>query len=171
MNIIEKSICYPKSETIIIPGNLAGIMTKGVLMSVVKDGFKGIEKEAKEILQNSTKEIGSCISTYPGRLNRRGIKRIYHAIIKRFPNDITTSFIVKKALRTTIETIIQDGFKSVSICGIGVDQGDVDSKIVAKIIFDMYNIYKNDIDIKIVDDNKYFINECMILGKINGIIK
>ena len=173
IQIINKSICYPKSETIIVPGNLAGIMTKGVLGQITKEGFRGIEKEAKKILEDKNIKIEDCISTYPGRLNKRGIKKIYYALIKRFPNDITTMDILKKSLIKSLEKVIKDGFKSVSVCGIGIEQGDLNKKIVAKAIIDICKKYENDIEIKIVDEDVDFINEVseILEGKSNGNVK
>lgn len=167
MQILNKSICYPKSETIIIPANLLGIMSKGILNQVIKEGFRGIEKELKENLKNSNKNIGDCVSTYPGRLNRRGIKKIYHAIIKKFPNDISTLQNIKIAVEKTIKKIIEDGFKSVSICGIGIDQGDIDKTIAAQLILNVCLKYDKKIEIKIVDDNKDFIDECLLILERN----
>ena len=48
---------------------------------------------------------------------------------------------------------------SVTICGIGIEPGDLDPRSVARITCEVCNIYKYDIKIKIIDDNVEFIDE------------
>lgn len=159
IKVILGDICYPKAESIIIPANSKGIMTKGKSAHIIKDGFKVIEKEAKKITEQSKIEVGNCFSTGPGNLRRRGIKKIYHAVIKRLQSDFTSVYIVDKAIDASIKKAILDRMSSVSICGIGIEMGDLDKKTVARITVDKINQYRDKINIKIIDDNEEFINE------------
>lgn len=159
MKIIRESICYPKSEGIIIPANSMGQMNERISQKVIKDGFRGIETSAKEIVKKNPIEVGGCFSTYPGRLNRRGVKKIYHAVIKRFKGDFTSIHLVKNALESSIKEAIKDKLNSVSICGIGVEKGELDVSFVAYWTIEIVKKYEKTIDIKIVDDNEIFINE------------
>ncbi len=152
-------ICYPKSEALIIPANTKGIMSKGVPARIVKDGLSGISKEVKQFITNNKIEIGCCFSTGPGRLKRRGLKRIYHVVIKRLQSDFSSIYIIDKALDNALQRVINDGIKTVTICGLGIDEGNLDAKTIARITAETCNRYNRKIEIKIIDDNKEFIKE------------
>ena len=98
IKVILGDICYPKSEALIIPANTKGIMSEGVPKGVIKDGLNGISKAVKQFVTNNKVEIGQCFSTYPGRLNKRGLKKIYHTVIKSLQSDFTSIYIVGNAL-------------------------------------------------------------------------
>jgi len=159
MEIVLGDICYPKSKALIIPANTKGVMSKGVPSRVVKDSLSSISKEAKEVVANETIEIGGCFTTGPGRLKRRGLERIYHAVIKRFQDDFSSIFVVNKTLDNVLQKVISDGYESVAICGIGIDEGNLDAKTVARITAEICNRYDSQIKITIIDDNKEFIRE------------
>jgi O-acetyl-ADP-ribose deacetylase (regulator of RNase III) len=163
MQVILGDVCFPKSEILVIPSNTKGIMSKGLLKRVAKDGFKGIEKEAKTNASKKRVEVGDYFTTGPGRFKRRGTKKIYHAVIKRFPGDFSSSFIVEKLLNKIIKNVISEGYKSITLCGIGIGAGELDEKIIANIMVNVCCIYDDKIEIRIIDDNVDFINE---VGKI-----
>ena len=48
IQIILGDICYPKSEALVIPANVNGVMSKGIPKKIIKDGLSGITKEVKE---------------------------------------------------------------------------------------------------------------------------
>jgi O-acetyl-ADP-ribose deacetylase (regulator of RNase III) len=159
MKIILGDITYPKSDCIIIPANMQGIMNNGIARRVIKEGFNSIKRESKKEVKENNYNIGDCFITGPGKLKRRGVKKIYHTIIKSLPNDYTSLDIVEKSLLNCLRQIINDKVKSVSICGLGIDDGDLDKRSVARIMFNICNMFDNKIDIKIVDDNEEFIEE------------
>jgi len=159
MKVILGDICYPKSEAVIIPANSKGIMSQGIPERVVKAGFKGISKEAKEYITNNKIEVGQCFSTGPGRLKRRGVKRIYHSVIKRLQNDFTSIHVIRNALKNAMAKVVQDKMKSVTICGLGIEIGELDQKTIAMITEEICSKYENKIEIKIIDDKKEFIKE------------
>lgn len=159
LKIILGDICYPKSEALIIPANSQGIMDRGILKRIVKDGWKGIEEEAKKNAIQEKVKIGDIFTTEPGRLKRRGVKKIYHVVIKRLPSDYTSVNIVTNGIKKALYQAIKDQWKSVTICGIGIEPGDLDKKTIAAITCEMCNRLKEQINIKIMDDNVDFINE------------
>jgi len=165
MKAIIGDMCYPKSEALIIPSNTKGIMSRGRASRLLKDGLSGISKEAKRIAKENKVEVGQCFSTYPGRLNKRGIKKIYHAVIKRLQSDFTSIYNVRETLATTLETVCDDDMESVAICGIGIDPGDLDSKSIAIVIKKVCDKFDDRIIITIIDDDAVFIN------KINELLK
>ena len=152
-------IAYPKSEAMIIPGNTVGLMTKGVALRILKDSLGTVRKEARKIAKEKDLKVGDCFRTVPGRLKRRGLKNMYHAVIKRFPNDMTTIKIVTDCLEYTLKQVIKDKNKSVSICGLGFEDGDLEKNLVARIFLLTCMRYCAKIDIKIIDNDKNFISE------------
>ena len=103
-------IAYPKSEAMIIPGNTAGLMNRGIALRILKDSLGTVSKEAKKIAKERELKVGECFKTVPGRLKRRGLKSMYHAVIKRFPNDMTTIKIVSDCLEYTLKQVIKDKY-------------------------------------------------------------
>jgi O-acetyl-ADP-ribose deacetylase (regulator of RNase III) len=165
MKVVIGDILYPKSEAMIIPANTKGVMSRGVASRVVKSGLSGIFKEVKEYITNNTVEVEDCFSTGPGRLNRRKVKRIYHSVIKRLQSDFSSIHIINKALNNALQTVVDDGYQSVAVCGLGIEDGNLDAKTIARITVEVCNRYDNRIEISIIDDNKEFIRE------VNSFIK
>lgn len=159
ITIILGDIAYPKSEAMIIPGNTVGLMTRGVSLRISKDSLGSVRKEAKRIAKEQSPKIGECFRTVPGRLKRRGLKNMYHAVIKRFPNDMTTVKIVSDSLNFSLKKAIEDKNTSVSICGLGIEDGDLEIPVVIRIFLSICEKHLHKINIKIIDDNKNFISE------------
>ena len=170
MEIILGDICYPKSEAIVIPANSLGIMSNPVQKKIVKDGLGSITKEIKEYITNNKVEIGKIFTTGPGRLKRRGLKKIYHVVIKRLQSDFTSVFIVERALNEVFKKIKADKVKSVSLCGLGIDLGDLDAKSIARITIEICKKHRNQLEIKIIDNNAEFIKECNSFASKLGIL-
>jgi len=166
VKIMLADICYPKSEALILPSNTKGIMSRGILARVVKDGWKGLEKEAKRVAMEEEIKVGDCYVTEPGRLKRRGVKKIYHSAIKRLPSDYTSVTIIDNALRVAMSRVIKDNMISVSFCGMGIEPGDLDVRSVARIISDICKYFQDEINIKVIDDNVEFIKDlCIFYGE------
>lgn len=157
------NICYPKSEALIIPSNTKGIMSQGIPKRIIKDGHIGIFKEVQLYIEKNKIEVGQCFTSGSGRLKRRGCKRIYHAVIKRLQSDFTSIYIVRQTLNNTVKKVVKDKAISVAICGLGIEDGELDPKTIARITVEICNRYKNKIKIKIIDNNKEFIEEVKIL--------
>ena len=157
------NICYPKSEALIIPSNTKGIMSQGIPKRIIKDGHIGIFREVQLYLENNKVEVGQCFTSGSGRLKRRGCKKIYHAVIKRLQSDFTSIYIVKQTLKNNLIKVVKDKEVSVAICGVGIGDGDLEPKTIARITVEICNKYKNRIKIKIIDNNKEFIEEVKIL--------
>ncbi len=170
MNVALGDIRYPKSEAIIIPANTKGVMSRGIPAKISKSGLSGISKEVKQYITNNIIEEGNCFSTGPGRLNRRGLKRIYHSVIKRLQSDFSSLYIVNKAMDNVLQTVVTDGYTSVAICGLGIGDGDLDEKTIARITVEICGRYDNRIEINIIDDNEEFIREVNVfLKELNSV--
>lgn len=167
MKIFEGDICYPKAEGLIIPNDSFGTMNSSVGKRISKAAMGGVIKDAKEFTSKNIIEIGDYFTTYPGRMNRRGVKKIYHAVIKRLQSDFTSVYIVQKALAAALQGAIRDGIRTISLCGLGIDSGDLDPISVARITHETCARFDHLIEIKIIDDNKEFINELVSRTKGN----
>jgi len=165
VKIVVGDICYPKSNALIIPANSTGGMLRGRQAMVSKAGLSGIVKEAKAFLTKNKIEPGYCYSTGPGRLNRRGLKKIYHAVIKRLQSDFTSIYIVREALQHSLEMAEADEMESVTIVGLGIEMGELDPITVARVTLEQINKFADRIEIKVIDGNKEFINELQKITK------
>jgi O-acetyl-ADP-ribose deacetylase (regulator of RNase III) len=166
VKIIVGDICYPKSSAIIIPANTTGTMLRGRSAQIARAGLSGIMKEAKLFVANNKIKPGDCFSTGPGRLNRRGLKKIYHAVIKRLQSDFTSAYIVREALSNSLKMVELDKIESVTICGLGIGLGELDPIVAAGITAGQINKFAKKIEIKVIDENQEFINELnRIVGK------
>ncbi len=159
MKVVLGDACYPKSEALILPANTKGVMSRGLPSRIVKDGLSTISKESKQFITNNKVEMGDCFSTEPGRLKRRGLKRIYHAVIKRLQGDFSSIYIIDKALDNALREVMLDNMKSVAVCGLGIEGGDLDPTTVARITVEVCSRYDERIEIKIIDSNEEFITE------------
>ena len=165
IKVIIGDICYPKSEALIIPANTKGIMSNGIPKRIIKDGHIGIFKEVKLFVTNNKIEVGQCFFTGSGRLKRRGCKKLYHAVIKRLQSDFTSIYNVRLALENALKAAVKDKIKSITVCGLGIENGDLDKKTIARITVEICNKYKKRIEIKIIDNSEEFIKEVNILVK------
>lgn len=159
IKVILGDVLYPKSEALIIETNKKGIMSRGLLNRIIKFEWKITKKQVKKIISENEIKIGDIFTTDPGKFKRRGVLQLYHCVIKRLPSDYTSLNIVEKVIRKVFKQVIEDYMNSVTICGIGIEPGDLDPRSVARITCEVCNIYKHDIKIKIIDDNREFINE------------
>ena len=166
MKVILGDIVYPKSEAMVIPINSVGIMSKGLLSRVITDGSKKIEKEVKIAISESEMQVGSQFSTDSGRLKRRKCKRIYFGVVRRYPNDLTSTHDISKALEACLKSVVEDGYKSVAVSNFGSEQGQINTHAIAMITIEECLKIDHKIDIKIIDKDKEFVN-CvnLILGK------
>ena len=165
IKIIIGDICYPKANSLIIPANTTGSMNRGRAFQVSKAGLGSIVKEAKLFVTNNKIEPGDCFSTGPGRLNRRGLKKIYHAVIKRLQSDFTSIHIVREALRNSLSMAVSEQMESVAICGLGIAPGELNPVTVARVTAEQISKFENSIEIKVIDENQEFIRELMKIVK------
>jgi O-acetyl-ADP-ribose deacetylase (regulator of RNase III) len=159
LKIVYGDISYPKSEILVIPANSRGIMSRGREEIIAKTGGPTLLAEIKKVISKKRYNVGDYFVTEPARLKRRGVKKIYHCVIKRFPNDFTSLKIVEEILKKVLTDISKSDIKSVTVCGIGVEEGDLDSKSVARIVYEQCHRFENDLEIKIMDNNEDFIKE------------
>ena len=156
IKIILGDICYPKSETLILPANSKGIMNKGVLKRIRKDGWKIIENEAKEECNKKTLVIGDIFVTGPGKLKRRGVKIIYHCVLQKFPGEYISLGSIKLVLAKALKMAKDEKSESVTVCNIGSEGNGLCKYSEARIILE--ECYKIGLNIKIMDSDEEFID-------------
>jgi O-acetyl-ADP-ribose deacetylase (regulator of RNase III) len=159
MKALVGDICYPKSKAVILPDDSLGTMQIIISSRVSDVGFGLIVKESKKILENKKINVGDCFVTYPGRLKRRGVEKIYHIVIKKLQSDFTSLYVVQKGVDSAFKQVVQDKMNEVSICGIGIGPGELDPISVAGIMVEICKRYNHKVKIKIIDSNEIFINE------------
>ena len=167
MKVILGDICYPKAESLIIPANTKGIMSDSISARISKVGLGSISKEAKQIASETIIDLTDCIVTGSGRLNRRGVKKIYHSVIKKLQSDFTSIYTIREALKKALQEVVNNRHKSVAVSALGSGIGGIDYKILAGTIVGVCRKFDDIIEIKIINDDKLFIDEVEdILGKI-----
>ena len=169
IKIMVGPIAYPKAEALIVAANQSGLMTRGQVLSLVEDGGSLVAKEAKATVEALKPKIGDCFVTTGGRLRKRGLKRLYHAVIKRCPCDLTSITAVTSAIDTAVYKAVTDKNRTITICGIGTENGELDISTVSRIILSTCEKYTG-IIFKIIDSNEEFIKEISkMAGKENRI--
>ena len=152
-------ICMPKTEAIIVPDDGVGTLRSILGPRGASVALGGILKESRKYLRENKVELGDCFVTGPGRLLKRRVKKVYHVVIKLLKSDYTSLYYVEKGVDNAFKKVIQDKMQSVAICGLGIDQGDLDPISVAGLFFNICTKYNSKIKIKIIDTNEEFINE------------
>lgn len=157
LEITREKITYPKVECIIIPGCCNGRMKKGIVYEVAKDSLFTVERELKRIAKEKELKIEDVVKTGSGRLKRRRVQTVYHAMIKRVPNDFVSLDTIANSLRKSLELVIKNKHSKVAICSFGFDE--LENISLANQMFEICDMYKNKIDIKIMDENREFIKQ------------
>lgn len=148
-------ICYPKSKIVVIHANLYGIMNYGYLTKIVKEGGALVERDAKkQAKSNPNLSLGDFFIGQRGRFGRRGVKRFYHLVTRRFPNDLTSLDIIQKGLYNLLKNISED--MTCTVGSLGVECGGIEKKSMARSIARTCSSYAH-LDIKIIDEDKEFI--------------
>ena len=159
LKIVLGDICYPKSDVLLLPSDSKGLMNRGRAKMIAKAGGPTLLAEIKEVISERDYKVGDYFVTGPARLKRRGVKEIYHCIIKRFPTDFTSLTIVSKILKKVLTDLSKSDIKRITVCGMGIEDGDLDKRSVARVTYETCKMFEPELDIKIMDNNKEFVKE------------
>jgi len=156
-------IAYPKSVAVVTPANGCGIMSRGVaaILSDVRHGGKTLEQQGKALVAKREKPFaaGEMFFTGPGRLRRRGVQRVYHAVLQEFPGGYTSLHWVNQAMRAVMKAAVDEGYDSITLPAIGAGPERLDPVSVAGQMTIVAKAYSHLIGIKFIDANEVFINE------------
>lgn len=161
LQVVLGDISYPKSTLLVLPSTGIGISLGETTDIVVAAGGKIILKEAKRVVSERGKNYvpGEFFLTRPGRMKRRGVQAICHAVLAKHPQDYTSVLIIKAAIRSIFKWAAKNNIDSVALPGLGIhgELGYVDKQLVgAMMAFECEQI-NHKLDIKIIDTDKEFI--------------
>lgn len=161
MEIELGDIAVPGTEAIINPANGCGVMGAGVAGVLRKYGGVEVEEAAKALKNKNGKpfDVGECYVTTAGNMKKRGVKKIYHAVVMQYPGGFTSVDIVTKALRKALDEAIGDRMSSIAVPGMGTGIGKLNKKIVAGAMYKIILEVDPFIDVVVIDRNAEFINE------------
>ena len=169
MDIVAEvgDILRPNAESLVIPANTYGVLTDKIAKKVLVQAGDGLANETKAFAQTykNSIEIGSCFSTQSHKMRRRGLKRIFHAVTTNYPGGIATLDAVNKSVRAAFIQITEQGWKSVTIAALGTGSGRLDPQSVAGIIVPIAKEYCGSVKVRILDENKEFIDAVNALLK------
>ena len=156
-----RDITRPLTEAIVCPANGVGSMSRGAAKAILEIAGPEIEVEAKiaSKINGKLSEAGESFVTKPYKMSRRGVKRVYHAVTKKYPGEVSTLDSVNKAIRSVFDKAVADGVKSIAIPGLGTGEGRLDKGSVARMLFSIARNYSHAMDIRFVDIDKEFIHE------------
>jgi O-acetyl-ADP-ribose deacetylase (regulator of RNase III) len=135
-------------------------MTRGAAHAVASIAGPELEAEAKKTAKEmgGPLEPGSCFSTSPYKMHRRGVKRIYHAVTMKYPGGISNLEYVAKSFRAALAMVIKDKFKTVAVPALGCGDGRMDRDAVAGIMTPIARDVCHQISIKFIDTSEESIN-------------
>ncbi len=100
------------SASIVVPGNLRGIMAAGLAGEVRVRAGSAVESE---LLQHRPFNLGEAYPTGPGRLETTGLTTIAHAITSREPGVRPRAAHAERALRAALLLLDERGTRSVTL--------------------------------------------------------
>jgi len=168
---IVGDIASPKKSQIVVnPANGVGVMGRGVAGALADIGGPTISEEAKALVRKRGKpfEAGDVYSTTSGKLHRRGVQRIYHAVTMQYPGGFTSIDTVNRLMVKVLEKAIEAKWQSIAIPGLGTGIGRLDYTIVANVMANVAKRHDHEIHIRIIDSSPIFISE---VNKLLGIAK
>jgi len=148
-------ITYPKSEVLVCPCNLCGILNKNYSAKIIKSGGNLYKNIKKEIKKNDFK-VGDCFSTGAYQLRRRSVKNIYSTILSRYPNDFIKIDNLTLCLNNIFKEALKNDIQSIAIPPLGTD--NLEYEFVAINMLKICKNYQRVMDIKIISDDLDFIN-------------
>ena len=157
IEVERRSIVHPRTETIICPATGSGVMPSGVAKDIKRIAGEKLQQEAMALVKSNGKlfDVGSYFCTMPYRLSRRGVKKVYHAVVMPFPGGIGSTDFVFKSVDKILQRALVDGIKSIAIPCLDCN---IDKTSIARITVSAIKIYSGSISIRFVDTDEEFIN-------------
>ena len=152
-------IIEAQTEAIVCNANVLGVMDRSISRLVAQSAGDTVSEEAKDACARGKRlEEGGFFTTSSGKLAKKGINRIYHAVIASDPAGFTSMFFIEKSIKGILKDCVKNKYKSLAIpnlgCNCGFDPIAVATSM-SKAIIDFYD----KIDIVFVDTDKEFIEK------------
>lgn len=157
MKAVVTDITKLKVEVMVNSGNGKGPMVSGVSSAIRLAAGKKLQEEVYNICSKAKYKEGDCYISSSGDLVKRGVRNIYHAVTMEYPGGRSTLYAVGKAMRTILDTAIQNNVKSIAFPGLGTGIGVLDLRSVASIMVSVAKKYSNKVEITFADVNPQFI--------------
>jgi O-acetyl-ADP-ribose deacetylase len=161
-------ITKPKTEAIVSVANGVGIMGRGVAGAITEYAGPSVSREARELVEKQGRpyEPGEVYVTKSGRLTRRGVKSVYHAVTMKFPGGLTSVHIVNVLMRELLSLAIRKKVASIAFPGLGTGVGRLDRNAAANVMTQAAKQYDHMIEVKFIDHDPAFIKEVnRLLGR------
>ena len=150
----------PNFPAMVVPANLDGILSAPLAKQVLEFTGDDLKKAVRNVALSyrGKIDVGDSFITEAFRMRRRGVKKIIHAVITDHPGGFVTLNSVDRSIRSALRQSVENGIDQLAIPGLGIASGRLDGCSVASIIAPIAREYCNRVEIKIVDDNKEFID-------------
>lgn len=147
-------------DVIVNAANGIGVCGRGVAGAIGQSGGQRLRDLARQEYLDHGKPFqpGEVYETDACLLKRRGVQKIYHAVVMEFPGGQTNVDVVAKALRTAVSKAIQNGMKTIVIPGLGTGIGGLDKSQVANRMARILQGFDGSIDISVIDIDAEFIS-------------
>jgi len=155
LTVINGDFTYPKSEVLVCPCNLCGILNRSYSATIVKSGgnlYKNIKKEIKKNNFN----IGDCLVTGAYQLKRRSVKHIYSTFLSKYPNDFIKIDNLTLCLNNIFREALKNDVQSIAFPPLGTENLEYD--FIAINMLKICKNYQKVMNIKIISDDPSFIN-------------
>lgn len=146
-------------EVIVNAANGIGVMGAGVAGGIARSGGELLKKSVKEACNQKGKPFdqGDIYISDSGLMKRLGIKKVYHAVVMKYPGGPTSFDIVNKLCRSVISLAMKNEVKSIAFPGLGTGIGRLDKRIVAANMTRILESYSDSIDVTLTDLDDAFI--------------
>lgn len=155
LTVINGNITYPKSDVLVCPCNLCGVLNKNYSARIVSSGGN-LYKNIKKKIRNNNFKIGDCFVNEGYQFKRRSVKRIYSTMLSKYPNDFIQLDDIILCLNNVFKEALKNDEESIAMPPLGVE--NIEYNFIATNMLRICNKYKKIIDIKIISDDPKFIN-------------
>lgn len=100
-------------------------------------------------------EPGMCFGTTSGLLRKRGVRKVYHAVVAKLPGEPSSLHYISPLTRQILDLAISDKMQSLAMPGFGLES--LDPVGVARAMVQAVRYKQHLIEIAFVDQNEEFI--------------
>ncbi len=155
------NIIQAETEAIILPSSQIGVSDYGTTGDI-KSKIGEIGRSVMFNKNGKRLELGEFYVSGPGELKKKGVQKVYYAIISTVPLGYGNCQNIEKALRSILLDCVKNKIKSIAIPGLGIKNG-IDKEVIAFTIMPILKDFCDKIEIKIMDQDKEFIDRIIFL--------
>jgi O-acetyl-ADP-ribose deacetylase (regulator of RNase III) len=144
-------------DAIVNSSNSMGIMNGGVSGAIKKSAGDKIVDQTKTFCKMHKLSEGDCYSTDACKLKKKGIKKIYHAVIMFTPNGRTSLHTISACMTNILDMSVKDKMTSIAFTGLGSGYGGLVKDSVAAAMINIAQEYNSRINIYFIDTDEIFM--------------